>query len=296
MTGFGRAEFEVNNKKFTIEIKSLNSKLVDINTRIPAIYREKDIQIRKELSDKLERGKIDFNIYVESLGDESNSKINEPILKSYFKQLSKISADLNLATDHSTLQAALRLPDVVKTEYQTLDEEEWDIIIKNIRKAIADIDKFRVQEGDALKVDILKSIELIQSLLVQIEPFESLRIESLRTRLTENLDKLSLNGNVDKNRFEQELIFYLEKLDINEEKVRLSNHCEYFMDTVAEPVPTGKKLAFISQEIGREINTIGSKANNPFDWNAHTQINLYPLLFLLAGRLCCMVTHSTAHR
>ena len=262
MTGFGKAEFEVNNKKFTIEIKSLNSKLVDINTRIPAIYREKDIQIRKELSDKLERGKIDFNIYVESLGDESNSKINEPILKSYFKQLSKISTDLNLTTDHFTLQAALRLPDVVKTEYQTLDEEEWGIIIKNIRNAIADIDKFRVQEGDALKIDILNSIELIQSLLVQIEPFEGHRIESLRTRLTENLDKLSLNGNVDKNRFEQELIFYLEKLDINEEKVRLSNHCEYFMDTVAEPVPTGKKLAFISQEIGREINTIGSKANN----------------------------------
>jgi len=262
MTGFGKAEFEVNNKKFTIEIKSLNSKQVDINTRIPAIYREKDIEIRKELSDKLERGKIDFNIYVESLGDESNSKINEPILRSYFKQLSKISAELNLATDHSTLQAALRLPDVVKTEYQTLDEEEWEIIIRNIRNAISDIDKFRVQEGDALKVDILKSIELIQSLLVQIEPFEGQRIEALRTRLTENLDKLSLNGNVDKNRFEQELIFYLEKLDINEEKVRLANHCEYFMDTVAEPVPTGKKLAFISQEIGREINTIGSKANN----------------------------------
>jgi uncharacterized protein (TIGR00255 family) len=262
MTGFGKAEFEVNNKKFTIEIKSLNSKQVDINTRIPAIYREKDIQIRKELSDKLERGKIDFNIYVESLGDESNSKINEPILKSYFKQLSKISADLNLTTDYTTLHAALRLPDVVKTEYQTLDEEEWEIIIKNIRNAIADIDTFRVQEGDALKIDILKSIELIQSLLVQIEPYEGQRIESLRTRLTENLDKLSLNGNVDKNRFEQELIFYLEKLDINEEKVRLLNHCEYFMDTVAEPVPTGKKLAFISQEIGREINTIGSKANN----------------------------------
>jgi uncharacterized protein (TIGR00255 family) len=262
MTGFGKAEFEVNNKKFTIEIKSLNSKQVDINTRIPAIYREKDIQIRKELSDKLERGKIDFNIYVESLGDESNSKINEPILKSYFKQLSKISAELNLTTDYTTLHAALRLPDVVKTEYQTLDEEEWEIIIKNIRNAIADIDTFRVQEGDALKIDILKSIELIQSLLVQIEPYEGQRIESLRTRLTENLDKLSLNGNVDKNRFEQELIFYLEKLDINEEKVRLLNHCEYFIDTVAEPVPTGKKLAFISQEIGREINTIGSKANN----------------------------------
>jgi len=262
MTGFGKAEFEVNNKKFTIEIKSLNSKQVDINTRIPAIYREKDIEIRKELSDKLERGKIDFNIYVESLGDESNSKINAPILRSYFKQLSQISAELNLTTDHSTLQAALRLPDVVKTEYQTLDEEEWNIILKNIRNAIADIDKFRVQEGDALKIDIINSIELIQSLLGQIEPFESQRIEALRTRLTENLDKLSLNGNVDKNRFEQELIFYLEKLDINEEKVRLANHCEYFKQTAAEPVPTGKKLAFISQEIGREINTIGSKANN----------------------------------
>ena len=262
MTGFGKAEFEVNNKKFTIEIKSLNSKQIDINTRIPAIYREKDIQIRKELSDKLERGKIDFNIYVESLGDESNSKINEPILKSYFNQLSKISADLNLATDHSTLQAALRLPDVVKTEYQTLDEEEWGIILKNIKKAIADIDNFRVQEGEALKIDILNSIELIQSLLVQIEPYEGQRIEALRTRLTENLEKLTLNGNVDQNRFEQELIFYLEKLDINEEKVRLANHCEYFTETIAENVNTGKKLAFISQEIGREINTIGSKANN----------------------------------
>lgn len=262
MTGFGKAEFEVNNKKFTIEIKSLNSKQVDINTRIPSVYREKDIEIRKELSDKLERGKIDFNIYIESLGDESNSKINEPILRSYFNQLSKISAELNIATDQSTLQAALRLPDVVKTEYLTLDEEEWEIILKNIRQAISDIDKFRVQEGDALKTDISNSIALIQSLLAQIEPFEGQRIEALRTRLTENLDKLSLNGNVDKNRFEQELIFYLEKLDINEEKVRLANHCDYFIETIAEPVPTGKKLAFISQEIGREINTIGSKANN----------------------------------
>ena len=262
MTGFGKAEFEVNNKKFTIEIKSLNSKQVDINTRIPSVYREKDIEIRKELSDKLERGKIDFNIYIESLGDESNSKINEPILRSYFNQLSKISAELNIATDQSTLQAALRLPDVVKTEYLTLDEEEWEIILKNIRQAIADIDKFRVQEGDALKTDIVNSIALIQSLLAQIEPFEGQRIEALRNRLTENLEKLSLNGNVDKNRFEQELIFYLEKLDINEEKVRLANHCDYFIETIAEPVPTGKKLAFISQEIGREINTIGSKANN----------------------------------
>jgi len=262
MTGFGKAEFEVNNKKFTIEIKSLNSKQIDINTRIPAIYREKDIQIRKELSDKLERGKVDFNIYVESLGDESNSKINEPILKSYFNQLNKISADLNLPIDNSTLQAVLRLPDVVKTEYQTLDEEEWGIILENIKNAVADIDKFRVQEGNALEIDIVNNIEFIQSLLTQVEPFEGQRIDLLRARLTENLEKLALNGNVDKNRFEQELIFYLEKLDINEEKVRLANHCEYFLETIAEPFPTGKKLGFISQELGREINTIGSKANN----------------------------------
>lgn len=262
MTGFGKAEFEANNKKFTIEIKSLNSKQIDINTRVPAIYREKDIEIRKVLSVKLVRGKVDFNIYVESLGDESNSKINEPILKSYFDSLKDISTDLNLPIDHTTLQAAMRLPDVVKTEYQTLDEGEWKIILANINNAVADIIKFREQEGNALHTDITENVKSIQSLLSEIEPFEEQRIEALRTRLTENLDKLKLNSDVDKNRFEQELIFYLEKLDINEEKVRLANHCKYFLETISEKIPTGKKLGFISQELGREINTIGSKANN----------------------------------
>jgi uncharacterized protein (TIGR00255 family) len=261
MTGFGKAEFEVNNKKITIEIKSLNSKQIDINTRTPALYREKDIIIRKELSEKLARGKVDFNIYVENLGDESNSKINEPIVKSYFEQLSKISSDLDLAIDHTTLQASMRLPDVVKTEYETLDESEWGTIFENIQKALTDINGFRVQEGQALLTDITGNVNSIQSLLAEIEPFEGLRIEAVRARLTENLDKVKLNTNVDQNRFEQELIFYLEKLDINEEKVRLTNHCEYFLETIAQPVPTGKKLGFISQELGREINTIGSKAN-----------------------------------
>jgi len=262
MTGFGRAEFEVNNKKFTIEIKSLNSKQADINTRIPALYREKDIEIRRELSDKLERGKIDFNLYIENLGDETSSKINEPILKSYFTQLAKISTDLNLTTDQSTIQAVLRLPDVVKTEYFTLDEQEWTIVLKNIQKAIADIDKFREQEGNALRMDIVRNLTAIQKLQVMIEPFEPHRLDSVKARLSENLESLKLAGGVDKNRFEQELIFYLEKLDINEEKVRLANHCKYFFETIEEPVPTGKKLGFISQEIGREINTIGSKANH----------------------------------
>ena len=183
-------------------------------------------------------------------------------MQSYFQHLSKISTDLNLATDHSTLQAAMRLPDVVKTEYETLDEAEWDTIFLNIQKALADIDEFRTQEGIALETDICGNVETINNLLVNIEPFEIQRIELLRTRLTENLDSLKLNGNVDENRFEQELIFYLEKLDINEEKVRLSNHCKYFLETAGQDQYSGKKLGFISQEIGREINTIGSKANN----------------------------------
>ncbi len=261
MTGFGKAEFEVNNKKVTIEIKSLNSKQIDINTRTPALYREKDIIIRKALSEKLMRGKVDLNIYVENLGDESNSKINEPILKSYFESLSKISKDLNLPVDHTTLQASMRLPDVVKTEYETLDKTEWDTIYSNILKALDDIDTFRVQEGKALEADILGNVNSIHQLLKEIEPFEKIRIESVKAKLVDNLEALKLNGNVDENRFEQELIFYLEKLDINEEKVRLANHCEFFNETAEQDVSAGKKLGFISQEIGREINTIGSKAN-----------------------------------
>ncbi len=261
MTGFGKAEFEVNNKKITIEIKSLNSKQIDINTRTPALYREKDIIIRKALSEKLSRGKVDFNIYVENLGDESNSKINEPILKSYFEHLSIISNELNVAVDNSTLLAAMRLPDIVKTEYETLDKSEWNIIFKNIQKAIADINSFREQEGKALEIDILGNVNSINNLLKEIEPFEKQRIEAVKTRLTDNLENLKLNGKIDENRFEQELVFYLEKLDINEEKVRLANHCEYFVETANQPVSSGKKLGFISQELGREINTIGSKAN-----------------------------------
>ena len=261
MTGFGKAEFEVNNKKITIEIKSLNSKQIDINTRTPALYREKDIIIRKAIAEKLVRGKVDFNIYVENLGDETNSKINEPILKGYFKHLEKISKELNVGADHTTLHAAMRLPDVVKTEYETLDETEWETIYANILAALGDINDFRAKEGEALEADILGNVENISKLLKQIEPFEKQRIEALRVRLTDNLEALKMNGNVDENRFEQELIFYLEKLDINEEKVRLANHCEYFFETAKQNGASGKKLGFISQEIGREINTIGSKAN-----------------------------------
>ncbi|WP_347838818.1 YicC/YloC family endoribonuclease [uncultured Draconibacterium sp.] len=262
MTGFGKAEFEVNNKKVTIEIKSLNSKQIDINTRTPVLYREKDIIIRKAIAEKLVRGKVDFNIYVENLGDETNSKINEPILKGYFKHLEQISKDLKVGADHTTLHAAMRLPDVVKTEYETLDELEWETIYTNILAALDDINDFRQKEGQALEADIIGNVESINKLLKDVEPFEKQRIDALKVRLTDNLEALKLNGSVDQNRFEQELIFYLEKLDINEEKVRLANHCEYFFETAKQEGASGKKLGFISQEIGREINTIGSKANH----------------------------------
>jgi len=262
MTGFGRVEFEVNNKKITLEIKSLNSKQIDINTRVPSLYREKEIEIRKELSEELVRGKIDLTIYLENHGEESNSKINEPILKSYFGHLKKINDDLKLLTDNTTLHAALRLPDVVKTEYETLDEEEWQVILENIREAIQQINEFRLQEGKALETDISENVNSISELLQKIGPFETQRIETVKSRLNESLGKSNMNENVDKNRFEQELIYYLDKMDMNEEKVRLENHCSYFLETLNQNSQSsnGKKLAFISQEMGREINTIGSKA------------------------------------
>lgn len=260
MTGFGKAEFEVNNKKFILELKALNSKQIDINARIPSVYREKEIEIRKELAEKLVRGKVDITIYVENHGEDSNSKINEPILKSYFESLKKINDELGLPTDQTTMQSILRLPDVVKTEYETLDEEEWQVILLHLRKALEDIDDFRIREGKALETDIIANTENIRELLQQITPFEDQRMETVKKRLTENLEKLNLNGNVDENRFEQELVYYLDKMDMNEEKVRLENHCNYFIETIVLPESNGKKLAFISQEMGREINTLGSKA------------------------------------
>lgn len=260
MTGFGKAEFEVNNKKITLELKALNSKQIDINTRIPSIYREKEIEIRKELAEKLIRGKVDLNIYVENHGSESNSKINEPILVSYFQHLKRINESMGLVTDQSTLNAALRLPDVVKAEYETLDEHEWLVIIRHLNEAIAEIEEFRIKEGKALESDIVSNVNAIVELLQEVAPFEARRIDVIKNRLTENLNKLNPQGNVDENRFEQELIYYLDKMDMNEEKVRLGNHCTFFIETLNQQNTNGKKLGFIAQEMGREINTLGSKA------------------------------------
>ena len=261
MTGYGKAEFESGNKKITLELKTLNSKQLDINSRTPILYREKDISIRREISEKLVRGKIDFSLFLENLGTESNSAINENIVTSYFNQLSALQQKLGLPVTEEIMLNIMRLPDTTKTVYESLDEKEWEIIFSKIQEVIGSVDEFRTQEGVALDRDIRSNIADIQSLLIQIEPFEASRIENVKTRIQDNLNEISINGNMDKNRFEQEMIYYLEKLDINEEKVRLINHCEYFLETLDTPNDIGKKLGFIAQEIGREINTIGSKAN-----------------------------------
>jgi uncharacterized protein (TIGR00255 family) len=262
MTGFGKSEFEINCKKITIEIKSLNSKQSDISTRIPQTYREKELDIRRELNDILIRGKIDCSIFVESLGEKGNTSINGPVVKNYFNDLSRISIELGLPVTERMLEIIMRFPDAVKVNYETLDEEEWELIHRNFLAALEQLDRFRIQEGLAMETDLVENVGNIMKLLKEIGPHEQKRIDSIKSRMNGNLESLYLNGNVDINRFEQELIFYLERLDFNEEKVRLSNHCTYFLDTLNETESNGRKLSFIAQEIGREINTIGSKAND----------------------------------
>jgi uncharacterized protein (TIGR00255 family) len=261
MTGFGKTEFEVGTKKITLEIKSLNSKQLDINTRVPSMYREKDLEIRRLISEMLTRGKVDFAIYLDNLGTESSSKINSAIIKDYFKQLKSVYKELGIEVNESIMHTIMRLPETVKMVYDELDETEWLVVRENLIKTLDELNRFRDQEGQALKADIDANIANILDLLVQAEPFETQRMENVKTKIMESLDSLQLNGSVDKNRFEQELIYYMEKLDINEEKVRLANHCSYFTQTMNEDEPSGRKLGFIAQEIGREINTLGSKAN-----------------------------------
>jgi uncharacterized protein (TIGR00255 family) len=261
MTGFGKTEFEVGNKKITLEIKSLNSKQLDINTRIPAMYREKDIEIRRLISEMLTRGKVDFALYLDNLGTESTSRINTAIIKDYYRQLKTIHKELGLKVNETIIHSILRLPETVKMVYDELDETEWLVVRENLIKTLEELNRFRDQEGLALKTDIVANIANILDLLKQVEPFENQRMDNVKAKIMDSLEALKLNGSVDKNRFEQELIYYMEKLDINEEKVRLANHCSYFTETMDEMEPSGRKLGFIAQEIGREINTLGSKAN-----------------------------------
>lgn len=253
MTGYGKTIIQLPAKKITIEIKSLNSKNIDLNTRFPAIYREKEIFIRRKIAKQLTRGKIDISFYIESTGEESTSKINKDIVSNYMQQLKDIDPD----ADH--LSIVMRLPDVLKTEREGLDDAEWMEIEKGIDETIDLLEEFRKDEGEVLKRDFVLRIDSIRENLEGVIHLDKDRLEAVRIKLLKAINELEVT--VDENRFEQELIYYLEKLDITEEKVRLVNHLDYFIKELDGTVSNGKKLAFISQEIGREVNTIGSKAN-----------------------------------
>jgi uncharacterized protein (TIGR00255 family) len=263
MTGFGKATLELENKKISIEIKSLNSKQLDINTRIPNLYKEKDMVIRNEIKSKLERGKVELSIFIESVGTDKETKINKPIVEAYYKQLQELAENLGVSIDNEPiLQTILKLPDALKVEYQELNEEEWNLIFEGFKTALSEIINFRRQEGEALQEDIFARIGKIETLLAEVPQYEKERIATVKARINDNLRDFVEKQNVDKNRFEQEIIYYLEKLDVTEEKVRLANHCKYFIETSKLGNSEGKKLGFIAQEIGREINTLGSKANH----------------------------------
>ncbi|PRY87877.1 uncharacterized protein (TIGR00255 family) [Marinilabilia salmonicolor] len=261
MTGFGKSVCELPAKRITIEIKSLNSKQLDINTRIPNLYREKELSMRNIISQTLQRGKVDVTFYVESMIPDKIPQVNEEVISAYHNQLKSVADKLNIGDSTDYLRIIMPLPDTMKTMPAELDEEEWKAVSSSLSEAIEQLDNFRIQEGNSMQADVRERCENIATLLEQITPFETQRTEKIKNRIKENLSDFSNNG-ADENRFEQELIYYLEKLDISEEKVRLKNHINYFYETMEEDGPVGKKLGFITQEMGREINTLGSKAND----------------------------------
>ena len=262
MTGFGRSICEIKGKLVTIEIKTLNSKQIDIYTRLPNEYKDKELVIRNILSSKFNRGKIEITISVEQSAGTEASVLNKPVIKSYFKQLTDIQEELQLKPDENILATIMRMPDTMLSDKEELDEQEWMAVEDSIQKAAEKVDAFRIQEGQALIKDILKRVEKIKNFITEIKPFEKERIQTIKDRIEKAQNDYLDHEKVDTNRFEQELIYYLEKLDISEETVRLKNHCQFFNQVVENEDNIGKKLGFISQEIGREINTIGSKANN----------------------------------
>ncbi|GGK39638.1 MULTISPECIES: YicC/YloC family endoribonuclease [Flavobacteriaceae] len=255
MTGYGKTVLQLPTKKITIELKSLNSKNLDLNIRIPAYYREKELYIRKKLATALVRGKVDFSVFIENNGVELSSKINENVVKEYMHQLRKI-VDSN---EVELLKMAVKLPDSLKTEREELDEKEWAQINVAIENTIDEITTYRIDEGKVLLEDFVLRISIIEDLLEKVVEIDPKRIEQVKEKLRKSIAELETN--IDQNRFEQELIYYIEKLDITEEKVRLKNHLDYFKKALKSDDSNGKKLGFITQEIGREINTIGSKSN-----------------------------------
>ena len=257
MTGFGKASLQLPTKKITVEIKSLNSKGLDLNTRMPSVFREMELGLRNQISQRLERGKVDFSLYVEVTGEETTSKINVPIVKGYINQMKAV---IPTADETELLKMAVRMPDALKTERDEIDENEWKQIQTVIDEALENIANFRKDEGASLEKEFQLRIANINNLMNEAVSYDAERVETVKTRLRTALDELKVN--VDENRFEQELIFYLEKYDITEEKVRLGNHLNYFLETLNGTEANGRKLGFITQEMGREINTMGSKSNH----------------------------------
>ncbi len=261
MTGYGKAEGVVENKKISVEVRSLNGKFLDCSLRVPGLYRQKEMLVRSKAAKEVVRGKVDISISYESLEGEQSFFINTGLLKNYYNGLSEVSKELNIS-EENVLGTLMKMPEVMRSEKQKLSEGEWVGIEKLIDEALVSFNSFRLAEGDVLQKEVEERVNEITSLLVQVEPFESERIETIKTRIRKNIDEIVSKDGFDKNRFEQELIFYMERFDITEEKVRLKAHCEHFIKTMNDEEAQGKKLGFISQEIGREINTLGSKANH----------------------------------
>lgn len=262
MTGYGKASCEYENKKIVVEIKSLNSKQPDISTRLSSIYREKDIDIRNLISQRLIRGKIEFALYIENGNSQTSNSINKEAVESYKNQIIETATTLNMPLPDNMLELILHLPDSMKSTTTTLENEEWEVVRTLINNGFKEFEDFRIQEGKSLEKVFRDKITNISNLLSEVEPYETERIEKIKLRLEEGLKNLEDRISIDRNRLEQEMIFYIEKLDINEEKVRLRNHLNYFIETIENETAQGKKLGFITQEIGREINTLGSKSNH----------------------------------
>jgi len=257
MTGFGKATLQLPTKKITVEVKSLNSKGLDLSVRMPSVYREMELGLRNEISLALERGKIDFSIYIESTAEQTSTKVNVPIVKAYIAQLREVYSD---ADETELMKMAVRMPDTMKIEREEIDENDWLEIQKVIKEAISNILNFRQAEGVSLENEFQLRIGNIRSYMNEALALDPERVQAIKDRLQTAISELKVN--VDENRFEQELIYYLEKLDITEEKVRLTNHLDYFLETIKGKEANGRKLGFITQEMGREINTMGSKSNH----------------------------------
>ena len=260
MTGYGRAETEFQNKKISVEIKSLNSKQFDINLRTPTIYRDKEVEIRSKLLSIIERGKIDFTILIDSSDKSLCNKINRSAVDNYYEEIKEIAGILKINEPVDWFSILMRLPETIKTESNDLDDEEWAIVCRTIDEALKTFVQFRIQEGGMLEKIFVEKINNISSLSKEIEKYEQERIEKIIIRIKESFRKMEIA--YDENRFEQELVYYIDRLDINEEKNRLNNHLDYFSETMANGKSQGRKLGFIVQEIGREINTLGSKSNH----------------------------------